>query len=521
MLQPADTTREMTVQAWHQDFLLDLLRKQEAGERVDELIYLVDISIPHLAHTKLRAAIPILRDCDETGELTLNHYVDLLHGRDIGMPEVQAQLYLSPPTNGGILTPTHYDGHGSQASVHAVLFGGASNFNLVHTYPGERSPKQEAAFRRVLQIAPVGQSQYLPHQQTMQFTAGKETWDVTQLRRYQELGLPAASVHKLHPGEVMLLPTGLAHNFKKVQDPPEYAATPDRSPMLGYAGDSSYVGATSDSVLSNCAAMSAAAAEHRRVKDPPLCFLITGVISMCMWIAELSTATAVQREQVRGALPTLHSYVQLERRVLSRLGFTEATEESISVVDVSDAANGVKGESEWVCSSCQGEVPNLHGVQKNAAHPAYLCAYCLDSSPSSFKAPLSFRFYPTTKLEDVVSACTSLADGQSDSSEQQADSPLDESRELAYEECEAQVKLLEGLLPEGALLTSKRYQRRKCPNPRKASFHREWIYKESKLYLGELRSLIKSAVMTKLAAQESTNPLRPTEGSNKRRKRDQ
>ena len=53
-------------------------------------------------------------------------------------PNVEALLYLCPPTDGLILTPTHYDGHGTQASLHVVLFGGVSNYNLVYTFPGAR-----------------------------------------------------------------------------------------------------------------------------------------------------------------------------------------------------------------------------------------------------------------------------------------------------------------------------------------------------------------------------------------------
>jgi hypothetical protein len=182
-LHPVDPACTMTVGAWHRDFLVPYLLKQQQGQQVDELIYLIDISVPHLCHQDLRAAIDVCRECDETGPLTLNYFIEQLHGRDIGMPDVQAQLYLSPPTDGAIFTPTHYDGHGSQASVHAVLFGGAANFNLVHTFPAdrhERSPEQEATFRRVLGLAPVGQPQHLPHQQALQFSTGQESWDAQQ-----------------------------------------------------------------------------------------------------------------------------------------------------------------------------------------------------------------------------------------------------------------------------------------------------------------------------------------------------
>lgn len=55
----------------------------------------------------------------------------------------------------------------------------------------------------------------------------------------------------------MFLPTGLAHNFKKVQadEVVGNGSNFDPSPMLGYAGDSSYIGGTSASVMSNCTAM--------------------------------------------------------------------------------------------------------------------------------------------------------------------------------------------------------------------------------------------------------------------------
>ena len=131
----------MSVGAWHSDFLLPYLQLWTGGaamlDRVQEVLYLTDISVPHAAHMKLRHAIPLLRDCDETGSLTLNYFMSALHGPHLATPDVQAMLYLSPPTDGFILTPAHYDGHGTQTSVHAVLFGGLSNYNLVHTFPVE------------------------------------------------------------------------------------------------------------------------------------------------------------------------------------------------------------------------------------------------------------------------------------------------------------------------------------------------------------------------------------------------
>jgi len=128
----------MRVDEWHERFLQPYLRLwSDASQRdsITEVLYLTDISVPHLSHRQLRRAIPLLADCDETGALTLNYFIHAAHGPHIAAPDVEALLYLSPPTNGWILTPAHYDGHGTQTSVHAVLFGGRDQHNVVYTFP--------------------------------------------------------------------------------------------------------------------------------------------------------------------------------------------------------------------------------------------------------------------------------------------------------------------------------------------------------------------------------------------------
>lgn len=186
----------MRVDEWHDQFLKPYLQQRADAsqrDRIQEVLYLTDISLPHLSHRQLRRAIPILAECDETGRLTLNSFVHAAHGPHIAIPDVQALLYLNPPTDGWILTPTHYDGHGTQTSLHAVLFGGASQHNLVYTFPvqyrrskracdpcrvvlwmlicravfcgcqGERSSAQERQFRQAVGIARLGVKQVTMH----------------------------------------------------------------------------------------------------------------------------------------------------------------------------------------------------------------------------------------------------------------------------------------------------------------------------------------------------------------------
>ena len=200
VLCAVESSDRMRVDEWHERFLQPYLRLwSDASQResITEVLYLTDISVPHLSHRQLRRAIPLLADCDETGALTLNYFIHAAHGPHIAAPDVEALLYLSPPTNGWILTPAHYDGLGTQTSVHAVLFGGRDQHNLVYTFPvrrpdtrsaclglprcvwcshspalaccgcfacqGERSAAQERLFRQAVGIAPVGTAQVSQH----------------------------------------------------------------------------------------------------------------------------------------------------------------------------------------------------------------------------------------------------------------------------------------------------------------------------------------------------------------------
>ena len=147
VLHAVQSSDRMRVDEWHERFLQPYLRLwSDASQRdsITEVLYLTDISVPHLSHRQLRRAIPLLADCDETGALTLNYFIHAAHGPHIAAPDVEALLYLSPPTNGWILTPAHYDGHGTQTSAHAVLFGGRDQHNLVYTFPVRRPDTRSA-----------------------------------------------------------------------------------------------------------------------------------------------------------------------------------------------------------------------------------------------------------------------------------------------------------------------------------------------------------------------------------------
>jgi hypothetical protein len=140
LMQPVQAADRMTVAEWHHTFLQPYLQKWTSRElsirnSIDQVLYLTDIDVAYADHVKLRRCIPSLGDCDESGRFTLNRFVQELHGPHIAIPDMAALLYLSPPTDGCVFTPFHYDGHGSQTSVHAVLFGGPSNHNLIFTFP--------------------------------------------------------------------------------------------------------------------------------------------------------------------------------------------------------------------------------------------------------------------------------------------------------------------------------------------------------------------------------------------------
>jgi hypothetical protein len=152
--------------------------------------------------------------------------------------------------------------------MHAVLFG-AGSYNTVYSYPSlvGRTPAEESALRVSIDMEPIG-LEGLPHH-----IARHPFAQASMRHRFMRDTSPCQSsrvVTRLHPREVMLLPTGLLHSFQKCTDA---RITRASSPMLGLSGHSSYVGVTASSARSNMTAMVAASAASRALGRATVCFV--------------------------------------------------------------------------------------------------------------------------------------------------------------------------------------------------------------------------------------------------------
>ena len=206
--------------------------------------------------------------------------------------------------------------------------------------------------------------------------------------------------------------------------------------MLGYAGDSSYIGRTRESVRAHASAILKAARANRRARQQPLCFPMLGILSLCHLA---STADLVQPhvEQVAGVLPLFEQYVAEEKAAINKFATRAAMDMDASprgagppstpLVDVQEAVSGQE-HGEWVCVKCSGEIANLHAWHTDAAlgeapdhEPSvspsqllpppsrrYICVHCLPAEEPSAHLHLAVRFYPMEQLEAIAVACTQL-----------------------------------------------------------------------------------------------------------------
>lgn len=168
-----------------------------------------------------------------------------MYDEQMPMPDADARLYLAPPWTGAVITPPHFDGHGTQMSLHRVLMG--DGHNLVHVWP-QFLPYQELKWRQSVGLPSPEKPQPLPHNIHYTIDPSSEVWDVKRESLLREFAIHSDKF-EVRPGQAIVLPAGMAHVFKKIGTPSTSAAM--QVPILGYAGDSSYVGPSTESFVEN------------------------------------------------------------------------------------------------------------------------------------------------------------------------------------------------------------------------------------------------------------------------------
>lgn len=217
--------------------------------------------------------------------------------------------------------------------------------------------------------------------------------------------------------------------------------------MLGYAGDSSYIGRSRECVLAHASAILKATQANRQVRQPPLCFPMLGILSLCH-LASSADLIQPSVEQLAGVLPLLEQYVAEERAVMDKFAAHSPTATAPPLTDVQEAVSGQEC-GEWVCALCKGEVANLHAWRKEDAagvlslwsamssplwpssqNRQYFCVHCLLASKSSAHLCFAVRFYPMEQLERMVLVCSQLVTSS-------ASSRLPKSADDALLKCES------------------------------------------------------------------------------------
>lgn len=215
-------------------------------DKITVLYYLANIHIEaNTFHTELRREFPDTIDkWGFKGSTCLNRYTYAQYP-DMPLPPAGYLLYLSPPVPGMILTPAHLDGYGTQMSTHMVLFGEGC-FNKVYSWTPQQIGTRMQEFRKITGIAPENEPQHGPHAKDVTFTINTETqdFDPNKIKQLQSIGI-FGDIMTLSPGEVVVLPAGTFHAFLKCTTSSTNSTS--LSPMLGYAGDSTYMG-SGDSV---------------------------------------------------------------------------------------------------------------------------------------------------------------------------------------------------------------------------------------------------------------------------------
>ena len=242
---------------WYQQNKVDI-----ANGSCESLLYLVNIGVSSLHHRQLQQALPdTLGKWSDMGPHSLSRFISE-YSYHIPFPDMEARLYLSPPTPGGIVTPPHLDGFGTQTSVHAVLFGKGCH-NVVQYWDRIQhlpTAELEQQFRDSVLLAKTPESAddfHLPHSKSFAFCTdvnnnfkGRYSWDCYVFNNKSENNndnLLKGSTLTVSPGQVVFLPANTYHAFAKQHSMPVCFETGKEvdnllEPMLGYAGDVTYLG---------------------------------------------------------------------------------------------------------------------------------------------------------------------------------------------------------------------------------------------------------------------------------------
>jgi len=365
-----------------------------AHEERIEALYLVNIIVKTVDQQILKQDPTTALLCHK-GTLCLHRYLHL-YDDQMRIPNMDARLYLAPPWTGCIMTPPHFDGHGTQMSLHRVLMG--DGYNLVqvwHSLPLHL----ESKWRKVVRLPQTHEPQFLPHNiDGYPIDSDADVWDVKKEADLLQWGIRSTKA-TVGPGQVIVLPAGQAHVFKKIGKLIIPAASEELPvPLLGYAGDCTYVGPSKQSFLQNWLRIKHGHQLLRNHHSEVYSFYELSLLCLVRHGCEYPHRLPIDpvlREHFAAAAVPFSEFVEEERGSVDNF----LLKVKCSLADL-EVLNGENARAELICSRCNTCLANFHITlsKKLWCHQCWSNFTVQKQRGSSGK----FRFMPVDKLEELL-----------------------------------------------------------------------------------------------------------------------
>jgi hypothetical protein len=320
-------------------------QQQQKDQLPDAAYYLTNIQLTDGDLDEWRRGNTVIDCLSSCGRYDLMRYIHLWD-RDVPIPSMKARGYLAPPWLIG--TFPHWDGAGSQLSVHTYAFG--PGHQLIHVYP-ELAPFQLKEFLKVCGMRDI---QPLPHASANVMDLDMDCWDVGKQRLIESKGI-VPETFRLPAGKTIVLPAGRAHAFKKCVTNIDKTA----GLMFSIAGDCSFVGLETKSFAREFARIIGCELSSKKGASYSLCELAL--------LQLVRTSTRVPVDET-ARLHVMGAKVFFSEFIKEQAEWIEDCDDVEKMTDVEEA-----NHVEWVCKMCGRSLANVVLMYENAAYCGHCC----------------------------------------------------------------------------------------------------------------------------------------------------
>lgn len=357
--------------SWHEN------AKKLPCDAIMDLFYLIDVHLDEKHFDDIIASLPLIGLLDDRKSPYSIHYYLRKVCQNIDYPNLGPNLYFAPAIiQGAISTPLHLDGLGHMMSYHWFISGELDSLNLVDIYSSEEKLGHEK-WRLFRSIAGGAMSSLsglkLPH------SIDHSSNSLVQhgCDEFEELSkksiLPERTI-QLKPGEILLLPAGHPHAFKKW---PQIDGS--KTPLVSIAGDIAWIGSTKKEATESIERM----------------INVEKRLSEAYCLPELSMIACLMTYEPSSDLHREHLYAFVDRlRVIinSEVNAFKLLPSTIPCNHVDASSNPLL----WECKSCKNLI--LNSVLWTTDNDDTFCIYCYETTNNSSRSPSSKR---TRSLVDV------------------------------------------------------------------------------------------------------------------------